>query len=58
MNFHELEEDVWIHYNNNYYFVFEIKFIETKTTNYGFQRLIFFQSTIEVTYVFSIYIRK
>ena len=31
MNFHELEEDVWIHYNNNYYFVFEIKFIDMKT---------------------------
>lgn len=24
MNFTELEEDVWIHYNNDHYFVFEI----------------------------------
>ncbi len=25
MNFNELEEDVWIHYSNDHYFVFEIQ---------------------------------
>ena len=33
MNFHELEEDIWIHYNNDYYFVFEITNDECSMVN-------------------------
>lgn len=33
MNFTELEEDVWIHYNNDHYFVFEITYDDCSMVN-------------------------